>query len=238
VYRLPEPRAGREAPPVDHMIRFLVGVVLLLSTGACFPAVTHGPRVESGLTAGATLGGTTGNPSYTVGDAGGNRLRNAVKGAYLGYGRATSTPGSLGAFAAFSVPAMQLDTYLQLPPAWTGAFVGGFGVVADPNSVMPYLQVGRVSAEAEGWWTSLGYGRYAPDDLSLCPSRAWMGTAAIQQAHGPFRMQVYLQGATGRIPGYRRPDPPSCARGDTGQALALGVSLGWQQRRGPSPGGR
>jgi hypothetical protein len=211
-------------------------LVLVLSTGACFPAVTHGPRVESGLTAGATLGGTAGSPRYTVGDAGGIRLRNAVKGAYLGYGRAASTPRSLGAFAAVSVPAMQLDTYLQLPASRTGAFVGGFGVVAGPNSVMPYLQAGQVTAEGHGWWTSLGYGRYAPDDLSLCPSRAWTGTAAIQQAHGPFRTQFYLQGATGRIPGPRRPDPPSCAPGETGQALALGVSLGWQFRRGSTPG--
>ena len=216
-------------------VRLLGGAILVLLAAACFPAVTHGPRVDSGLSAGATLGGTVGSPSYTVGDAGGNRLRNAVKAVYLGYGRAPSTPGGFGAFAAVSVPAMQVDTYLQLPPAWTGAFVGGLGVAADPQAVMPYVQFGKVSTEGMGWWTSLGHGRYTPDGRSLCPSRAWMGTAAIQGTSGPFRSQFYLQGAVGHVPGYRQREPARCDRGEAGHALALGASVGWQQRRHTSP---
>ena len=207
----------------------------MLSSAACFPSVTHGPRVESGLSAGATLGGTAGSPSYAVGDAGGNRLRNAVKAVYLGYGRAPSPPGGFGAFAAVSVTAMQVDTYVQLPPAWTGAFVGGLGVAADPRSVMPYVQFGMVSTEGRGWWTSLGPGRYGPDDRGLCPSRARMGTAAIQGTSAAFRTQFYLQGAVGHVPGYPQREPASCVRGEAGHALALGVSLGWQQRRNSSP---
>lgn len=68
--------------------------VLLLTLAACFPPVTRGPQIETGFSAGATFGGTAGEVTYPVGDAGGNRLRNAVKGVYLGYGRSPRDPTS------------------------------------------------------------------------------------------------------------------------------------------------
>jgi hypothetical protein len=212
-------------------LRVLGGAVLALSCSGCFPAVTHGPRVESGLSAGAMVGATAGTPTYTEGDAGGLRLRNAVQGVYLGYGLASSTPGRVGVYAAASVPVRQVDAYLQLPPDWTGPLVGGLGVVAAPEGVLPYAQLGSVSPEADGWWVALAQGRHRPSADYLCSSRAWMATAALQRSRGGLRSHFYVQGATGHLPAFRSSGTSACERGEAGHALAIGISLGWQQRR-------
>src|SRR5690242_3672768 len=57
----------------------------------CFPAITHGARVEDGWIAGLMAGSTTG-AVHTEGDEGGFHLRQAMIGPFVGYGTAPTRP--------------------------------------------------------------------------------------------------------------------------------------------------
>jgi hypothetical protein len=208
------------------------------ATAACFPAVTHGPRVESGLSVGAT-GAVTYGPTHVEGDEGGINLREGVVGPYVGYGWAPSSPGRAGAYIGLAVPLLftlaQVDVYVQAPPAWTGPLSAGAGVVASPEGVHGYGQVGRVSDRGLGWYLTGGYGRRESWSTAQSSSPAWFGGAAIQLATGRFRTHLFVQGADGRIPGNCFTESPSgpevCARGERARAVALGATLGWHSRR-------
>lgn len=207
----------------------------LLSVAACFPPVIRGPQIEDGFSAGATIGGTAGQVTYPVGDWGGNRLRNAVKGVFLGYGRSPDEQTSFGGYGAVVIPSMQLDAYAQLPPGWTGKFAGGVGVVLDPRSQTPYVQFGRTSTAGNGWWVGLGHGWYRPGRHGYeTTSTAGLGTAAVQLTHGGLRTQLWVQGASGRVPGYcstpSGQEERECVRGERGRAVSVGLTVGWQQR--------
>src|SRR5687767_7117917 len=95
------PRRRPRPRPMPTLPRYLP--IALAATAACFPAVTHGPRVESGLSVGAT-GAVTYGPTHVEGDEGGINLREGVVGPYVGYGWAPTSPNRAGAYIGLAVP--------------------------------------------------------------------------------------------------------------------------------------
>jgi hypothetical protein len=209
--------------------------MLAAATAACFPAVTHGPRVEPGLAAGLT-GAYTVGPTHVEGDEGGIRLRSGVVGAYGGYGWAPASARAPRLHVAIAVPILfplaQVDAFVQAPPAWTGPLSAGAGIVASSEGVHAYGQAGRVSARGMGWYLTGGYGRRESWSTVESSSPAWFGAAAVQLAAGHARTHLFVQGADGRIPG-RCPfgQGGRCERGERARALAVGATLGWARRR-------
>ena len=202
---------------------------------ACFPAVTHGPRVEPGLAAGLTAAYTRG-PTHVEGDEGGIRLRSGVVGAYGGYGWTPASARAPRLYLAVAVPILfphaQVDAFVQAPPAWTGALSTGAGVVASVEGVHVYGQAGRVSDRGMGWYLTGGYGRRESWSTEQSSSPAWFGAAAVQLAAGHARAHLFVQGADGRIPGQCRVVPGGpCARGERARAVAVGATVGWARRR-------
>ena len=217
----------------------------LAATAGCFPAITHGPRVEPGLTAGVT-GAYTRGPEHVEGDEGGIELRSGAVGPYVGYGWAppdrgrgqAASPASprlyLGVMGPVLFTFAQLDAFVQAPPAWTGPLSAGAGLVASTEGVHVYGQAGRVSDRGRGFYLTGGYGRRQSWSRVEGSSPAWFGGAAVQLAAGHARAQLFVQGATGRIPGdctAERGEPRSCAPGERAHSVALGASLGWHRRR-------
>jgi hypothetical protein len=203
------------------------------ATAACFPAVTHGPRVESGLTAGVT-GAYTWGPTHVEGDEGGINLREGVVGPYAGYGWAPARATRPGVYLGVAVPAYfplaQVDAYVQAPPAWTGPLSAGVGVVASLEGVHGYGQVGRVNDRGVGVYLTGGYGSRESTSRIQGSSPAWFGGAALQLATGHLRTQLFVQGATGHAPDWCREEPGlprECPRGATeGPARRLGRGHG------------
>ena len=137
------------------------GLLLLpLLLGACFPAVTHGPRVDPGWTAGASFTLPVLDPSrpskapYLVGPAGLD----------LGYGFTDTAGGPavrLGSELDLFPPRFDPDLYLQLPRAPLGGLDAGVGVAASispaTSSWMPYVQVGAIDDGHRGFYLTEGY---------------------------------------------------------------------------------
>ena len=85
------------------MAKKVVALFCALILGACFPAVTHGPRVEPGFTAGVTGAYTTGD-THVEGDEGGIHLRQGVIGPYAGYGWSAASARSPRLYLGVAVP--------------------------------------------------------------------------------------------------------------------------------------
>lgn len=207
-----------------------------LALGACFPAVTHGPRIEPGLAAGVTASATAG-PAHTEGDEGGIRLRQGMIGAYGGYGWSASDPTQPGAYVGVAIPAFfpltQVDLFVEAPRAWLPAHgAAGVGLVLDMQGFSAYGQAGRISDAGNGWFLTGGYGRRSSWAHGETAAPAWFGGAAVQLASRWARTRLFVQGATGRDPGRcsAAPGTATCDEGRHTSALAAGVSLGWQQR--------
>jgi hypothetical protein len=206
---------------------------LMLASG-CFPAITHGPKVENGLIFGVTGGGVSG-PVHTEGDVGGIRLRQPVIGPFIGYGVAPSRPERAGFYFGAAVPLLfplaQIDAFLQLPPAWTGPLSAGVGTIASIDHVDGYAMLGGPIDHSTAWHVGVGYGsRHAARDI---PSRALVGSVAIARAAGFVRTQAFVQHAAGRIPGscsYDNFAARICRPGARATATAVGLSVGRHRR--------
>ncbi len=204
----------------------------MLST-ACFPAITHGPRIDPGPTIGATVS-ATGGPTYTEGDAGGIHLRQGQIGLHAGYGWEPASPRHPAFFASVAVPvlfpAVQVDLFVQAPPAWTGRFAAGVGVNADFEREDLYVQFGRISDAGNGWFLMQGIDRRQPSSFYSASTVSVTG-AALQFTRRTLRTYVFAQYAAGRTPGACA-SLPSC-RGEPSTALALGVTMAYVRARTP-----
>lgn len=215
--------------------RISASAILLLACG-CFPAVTHGARIEEGWI-GGIMAGTTSGDTHVEGDEGGIHLRQAAIGPFFGFGSASSRPTEpgyyLGAVVPLFFPAAQVDAYLQLPPIVTGPAAAGVGVTASAEGTHGYGMLGADFNRMTSWYVAGGYGSRRSSSSFQTTSPAWFGNAGIIIASGYLRTQLFAQFATGRIPGSCFNDPgtqtQTCSLGEHARALSAGISLGRQQ---------
>jgi hypothetical protein len=206
----------------------------------CFPAITHGARIEDGWVAGLT-GGLALGETHVEGDEGGIRLRQPIIGPFVGYGNAPAQASQprfyIGAAVPVFFPLAQIDAYAQLPPAWTGSLALGAGAVASSEGVTGYALMGGDLNPASAWHIGAGYGRRTSSSRFQSSSPAWVGSAGIEMASGYLRTQLFVQAAVGNRPGSCFDDPVShrstCTRGENANAAALGVTVGRHQKKRP-----
>ena len=210
---------------------------------ACFPTITHGPRVESGLVFGLTAATTSGD-THTEGDEGGVALREGTLGPFLGQGWASTDPHKpstyLGLVVPLFVPYAQLDLYMQAPQAWTGQLAAGLGATGSIEGGSLYTQFGFQPERGIGWQAMAGYGIRTSTSTDQSTSPAWVGNVGLSLASGHFRGLLFVQGADGRAPGYCLTEPATqvrrCDTGPRARAVSIGVSLGRHQHSvGPPP---
>jgi hypothetical protein len=213
-----------------------IAMCALAVTCGCFPAMTHGARIEDGFIVGLT-GAVASGATHVEGDEGGIRLREPVLGPFIGYGSAPSRRDVPRFYVGAAVPVLfllaQVDAYMQLPPAWTGPLAVGAGGVASFEGATGYALVGGEINPSTAWHVGGGYGRRNSSSTSQSSSPAWVGSAAVEMARGYLRTQIFLQAASGEIPGQCFDNPVtrrSCSRGEHSNAAALGISLGRHQR--------
>jgi len=210
----------------------------LAITCGCFPAMTHGARIEDGFIVGLT-GALASGETHVEGDEGGIRLREPIIGAFIGYGSAPIRRDLprfyVGAAVPVFFPLAQIDAYIQLPPAWTGSLAVGAGGVASIEGATGYALVGGEINPSTAWHVGAGYGRRNSSSTSQSSSPAWVGSATVEMARGYLRTQMFLQVASGEIPGQCFNDPvirrSTCTRGEHRSAAALGISLARHQRK-------
>lgn len=211
--------------------------------GGCLPMVTHGPQVENALSGGLSAGWAVG-PKYMQGDWGEWPVMVPSIGANISRGWCGERPEDgalqlglhLPAIAVAAFPAglmlLQGDSYYQFPATWTGELDAGVGLNASIMHVMPYAQLGRISAEGNGWYTTQGlgvFGEEAGADVDL-DAIAWVPTIAYQSTKGNRTIHYFLTGSVVRELGECYPEgcfPPA----DTKFLVALGVTLQFNSRR-------
>jgi len=132
---------------------------------ACAPVVTHGPRVEPGLS--LTL---TGGIPRTLCST--DCIAGVIPtfGAGARYGWAAEAPGrpsfQLGALVPIWDPvALELDPFVQAPTRDAWAF--GVGALASARHLLPYVEVGKLPPGGEGWYLSLGHAWLFADPTRL-----------------------------------------------------------------------
>jgi hypothetical protein len=188
--------------------------LLLASAAGCAPIVTHGPRVEQGITGYATLGGGRSLCSPETCET--NLVPQLGIGLRYGWVATDSTPGvSAGFTYSTAVVSSELDLYLQAPGSPYG-FDAGMGVLAARTHAMPYVQLGRMRPDGSGWYTTQGYaflGRrqihelFDDGDQTVVP-RYWAPTVAYR-TRGPYGVHFYVTGAFGTAEARRyNPDGP------------------------------
>jgi hypothetical protein len=210
--------------------------IMLLYVCGCFPALTHGARVEDGWISGV-IAGTTSGDTHVESDEGGVHLRQATIGPFVGYGSAPTRPSQpgfyIGAVVPIFFPFAQVDAYLQLPPALTGPVATGVGLTAYAEGVHGYAMFGGDFDRTTSWYLAGGYGSRQSSSSFQSTSPAWFGNAGMIMASGYLRTQLFVQFAGGRIPGTCFDDPATrehtCDLGEHAQAISVGVSLGRQQ---------
>lgn len=130
----------------------IFSILLVAFAAACAPMVTHGPRVQPGVTASVTTGGSRAlcdtaceldlTPQVALGVA-------------RGWAATETRPGfSLG--ANVSVISSDVDAYVQAPTGWTGPLQAGVGGLVGIDHAMPYVQLGRLREDGSGWYTTQG----------------------------------------------------------------------------------
>jgi hypothetical protein len=207
--------------------------LIAVATG-CFPAITHGPKIEDGFIVGMT-GAVPSGPEHVEGDEGGIRLRNPVFGPFVGLGSASTRPQDPGYYVGVAVPWLfplaQVDAFVQLPPAWTGPLSAGVGMIASIEHIDGYAMLGGPISRQTAWHIGVGYGTRWPDS-NRSSSPAWLGSAAIENAYGRLRTQFFAQVASGRRPEscYNYPGAPPCTSGPRERAMAIGISIGRHSR--------
>lgn len=210
---------------------------VVLSVSACFPPVIHGPRIDDGLSIGGSVAITRG-PTYTEGDFGGVRLRHGHVGLHTAYGWEPTSPDRPGFLAGIAVPiffpALQMDLYMQLPPAWTRAYAGGLGVSGGIEERYVYGQFGRISNTGQGWFLTQGVGHRARGTIRGSSSVSLSGVAA-QFTRRSLRTYVHLQFAYGREPGScpSSANTSPCIPGEQSHAVSLGTTMEWRRPRRP-----
>jgi hypothetical protein len=210
--------------------------ILLACASACFPAVTHGARIEEGWI-GGVMAGTTSGDTHVEGDEGGIHLRQATIGPFVGYGSAPVRRWEPGYYLAVAapvfVPYAQLDAYLQLPPAMTGPLAAGLGLTASIEGLHGYGMLGGDFDKTRSWYIAGGYGSRESSSRFESTSPVWFGNGGVIIAYGYLRTQLFVQFASGRIPGSCFDDPATrtrvCDRGEPARALSAGIALGRQE---------
>jgi hypothetical protein len=223
--------------PTPTLVSRTPATFLLALACGCFPAITHGPKIENGFIVGVTGGSVSGN-THAEADEGGIYLRQPVLGAFIGYGHAPTRrelPGFyLGAAVPLFFPAAQVDAFLQAPPGLTGPLSAGVGAIASGDGTAGYTMLGGQLNRTTAWHVGAGYGSRRSSSSFQSSSPAWMGSAAIETATGYLRTQIFLQIANGRTPGYCFDDPAGhssrCTLGERAHAMTLGISLGRHER--------
>ena len=209
---------------------------------ACFPTITHGPRVENGFVFGMTAATTSGD-EHVEGDEGGIRLREGTLGAFVGQGWAASDRRKPSAYFGLVVPAFipyaQADLYVQVPQAWTGPLAAGVGGTGSIEGGSLYSQIGFQPERGLGWQAMAGYGVRTSTSRDQSTSPAWVGNIGLSFASGHFRGLLFVQGADGRAPGNCFTEPATqirrCETGPHARAMSLGVSLGRHRQSVGSP---
>jgi hypothetical protein len=208
---------------------------------ACFPTITHGPRVEDGFVFGVTAATTSGD-THVEGDAG-VALREGTLGAFIGQGWASTDRRQPSAYFGLVVPVFvpfaQADLYVQAPQAWTGPLAAGVGATGSIEGGSLYGQLGFQPERGIGWQAMGGYGVRASTSRDQSTSPAWVGNVGLSFASGHFRGLLFVQGADGRAPGNCFTEPVTQARqcdtGPHGRSVSIGVSLGRHQRSVGAP---
>ena len=214
----------------------IVAIFGLAAVSGCFPALTHGARVEDGWIVGVMAGSTSGD-THVEGDEGGIHLRQAMIGPFVGYGTAPARPAVPGYYIGAAVPVFfpgtQVEAYLQLPPVLTPHFAAGLGGTASLEGAHGYAMVGGDFDRTTSWYVAGGYGSRQSSSRFQSTSPAGFANGGIIIASGYLRTQFFAQLATGRIPGSCFTDPVThadvCNRGEPARAVSFGVSLGRQQ---------
>lgn len=210
---------------------------LVLFAAACFPPVMHGPRIEEGLSIGGSVAVTTG-PTYTEEDFDAVRLRQGHVGLHTTYGWEPESPDEPGFLVGLSVPvyypAVQASLYMQLPPAWTGAYAAGLGASGGIEDRYVYTQFGRISDAGRGWFLTQGVGHRARGTIRGSSMVGLSGVAA-QFTRRSLRTYVHLQFAYGREPGAcpSSANTSPCTLGDQSHAVSLGTTMEWRRPRRP-----
>lgn len=208
---------------------------------ACFPTITHGPRVENGVVFGVTAATTSGD-THVEGDEG-VALRSGTFGAFIGQGWAAADAHKPSAYLGLVVPVFvpyaQLDLYLQSPRAWTGSLAAGVGATGSIEGGSVYTQFGFQPERGVGWQAMAGYGVRTSSSSSQTTSPAWVGNVGLSYASGHFRGLLFVQGADGRAPGNCFTEPATqsrrCDTGERGRVVSIGLSLGRAQRSVGAP---
>ncbi|HEY0036265.1 MAG TPA: hypothetical protein VGB66_06225 [Longimicrobium sp.] len=212
--------------------------LLLACAVGCAPIVTHGPRVEQGITgyitmgAGKSLCGPESCESILIPQLG--------AGVRYGWTATDSTPGFSAGFT-YSAPVVssELDLYVQAPGSSLGLDAGA-GVLAAGTHVMPYVQVGRMQPDGSGWYTTQGYAFLTrrqiaillADNYEQVEPRYWAPTVAYRTG-GPYGMHYYATGAFGTAWKYH-PDEPGVRTGrQPVRSVMAGVAF--QVRRADPP---
>jgi hypothetical protein len=209
---------------------------------ACFPTITHGPRVEDGFVFGLTAATTSGD-THTEGDEGGFALREGTFGPFIGQGWASTDPHKPSAYVGLVVPLFfpvsQLDLYVQAPQAWTGQLAAGLGATGSIEGGSVYTQFGVQPERGVGWQAMAGYGVRASSSSQQSTSPAWVGNVGLSYASGRFRGLLFVQGADGRAPGNCFTEPLTqtrqCDTGPHARAVSIGISLGRHRRSVGAP---
>jgi len=175
---------------------------LALAAGACVPVVTHGPRVEAGLT-GGVVGSLGTRPTFE------REVRtdqNAVtpllpaSGAFVRHGWPAGPGGlplnvSIGLFIPaalpFSITHPEGDLYVQLTPT-EHRLAGGAGVLVSRSYRAPYLQLGRDLGEDAEIYTTQSLAFFGPEARGPA-GRAWMPALAVRKAG----IALFVQGGFG-----------------------------------------
>jgi hypothetical protein len=194
--------------------RTLLTLLAAACTPACAPIVTHGPRVEEGLTFYGTAGGgrqlcerpdcdTSLTPQQGVGVRYGHAASASAPGWSVGV---TGSAGWVLSKVTESTGwvSSDVDLYTQVPTGFT-PFDAGTGVLLSPAHVMPYVQAGRMRPDGAGWYTTQGFALLSPR-----PSR-WSGTGITSErvtprywaptvayrTRGRYGVHFYVSGAFG-----------------------------------------
>lgn len=222
----------------------LIPILCLAGTvsAGCLPMVTHGPQVENAVSGGLTAGLHAG-PKYDMGDWVDWPAVVPSIGLNLNRGWRAEQPDE-GAFQiSVHVPALavaafpagllvtQADGYYQFPAKWTKDLDAGAGINLSWFHAMPYAQLGKISPEGNGWYTTQGFGAFAEDDSNGYElwAVAWVPTVAYQTTKGNRTIHYFLTGSVLR-------EPEKCSFGicdgpDVRYLVAAGITLQFTKRR-------
>lgn len=126
----------------------------MVSSAACAPMVTHGPRVEQGLIFYGTTGGARSLCTRPTCDT--QLVPQQVAGERCGRAATASTPGlSAGLTRSTALVSSVLDLYVQAPTSLASLHLGA-GLLAGRTHAMPCVQAGRMKPDGSGWYATQG----------------------------------------------------------------------------------